>query len=540
MALLDAFGRPIERATLTAEIAAPTYGGVRTPMTGHPGDGLDPNKLAAILREAESGNANSYLELAEVIEERDPHYTGVLSTRRRSVSQLDFTVEAASEDPADVARADEVRQWLRRDELADEVFDMLDAIGKGYSITEIIWDMSMGQFQPSRLEYRDPRFFEFDRTSFARPLLRIDGGTRELPGFKFITTRLKAKSGLPLRSGLARIAMWSYLFKAFTLRDWAIFSATYGQPIRVGRYDTGASEDDRRKLFQAVANIAGDCAAIIPQSMQIEFVEAGNVGASSDLYEKRADWFDRQVSKLVLGQTATTDAVTGGLGSGKEHRQVQEDIERADAKALQAVVNAQLIRPWTTLNYGPDAKSPRVIIGRPEAEDLSLWMEGVGKAIDRGMRVSESEVRDKFGLADPDAKDRILHPMGAQIAPATPPEAPNDPVKRFSAPLKRYDELSGIVAPQAQERPSDGPLSELTSGKPFIAPMEDQVGPVVQAMIDRIFAMSESASDLPELREMIREAYPSIDTSDLTEAITSALTVAAASGVEAAAGETDA
>ena len=110
------------------------------------------------------------------------------------------------------------------------------------------------------------------------------------------------------------------MFKAFTQRDWSIFAQTYGQPLRLGKWAPGASEADKDTLFRAVANIAGDCAAIIPESMSIEFVETGSVGSSVDLYERRADWLDRQISKAVLGQTTTTDAVSGGHAVAQEHR----------------------------------------------------------------------------------------------------------------------------------------------------------------------------------------------------------------------------
>ena len=50
--------------------------------------------------------------------------------------------------------------------------------------------------------------------------------------------------------------------------------------------------------------------------------------------------------------------------SGKEHRQVQEDIERADAKALSAIINRDLIRCWIDLEYGSQKKYPRLRIGR--------------------------------------------------------------------------------------------------------------------------------------------------------------------------------
>ncbi|MEX0842479.1 MAG: DUF935 family protein, partial [Xanthobacteraceae bacterium] len=353
-------GQPIRREVLKQEIAGPTLTGVRSPITGYPGDGLNPRRLASLLREADQGEPLRYLELAEQIEERDLHYAGVLATRKRSVAQLEIQVDAASDEKDDVQKADMIREWLARDELVDETFNILDAIGKGVSFTEIIWDTSQGQWRPKRLEWRDPRWFRFAREDGATPLIRGDQGDTPLPPFKFICAVIRAKSGLPIRSGIARLAAWSWMFKAFTLRDWAIFTQTFGQPIRVGKYPPGATEKDKDTLFSAVANIAGDCAAIVPEGMSIEFASIEGVSAHGDLYQKRAEWLDQQVSKAVLGQTATTDAVTGGLGSGEEHRQVQEDIERADARALSAILNRDLVRPWIELEYGPQQKYPRL------------------------------------------------------------------------------------------------------------------------------------------------------------------------------------
>ena len=57
--------------------------------------------------------------------------------------QLDIQVDAAGEDAFSVAQADMVREWLGRGVLKGAIFDMLDAVGKGFSETEIIWDTSM-------------------------------------------------------------------------------------------------------------------------------------------------------------------------------------------------------------------------------------------------------------------------------------------------------------------------------------------------------------------------------------------------------------
>lgn len=536
-ALVDQYGRSVQRRVLKKEQAAATWGGVRSPLTAYPGDGLNPVRLANILRAADRGDAIQYLELAETIEERDPHYLGVLGTRRRSVSQIDITVEAASDDPEDVTRAEMVRDWLKRDELQSELFDILDTIGKGYSMTEIMWDTSEGQWKPAYLEYRDPRWFRFDRISLQRPMmLDANGQEQELPGFKFIYANIKAKSGLPLRSGLARVAAWGWMFKAFTQRDWAIFTQTYGQPLRVGKWGAGASEADKDTLFHAVANIAGDCAAIIPESMGIDFVETSNVGASSSLYLDRAEYLDKQISKAVVGQTATTDAETGGLGSGKEHRQVQEDIETADAKDLSAVINRDLVRPWMQLEFGRQKHYPRIIIARPEQEDLSREAEILVKLTDGGLRVKASQVYDKFGWEEPGQGDVIFGEI-TQNPPATAkngnPGGSDEFIKRSRAIVKRVGasrrEITGQTSLQA-EKELTAALSSSADLSVLVDRLADDGDPLVQGILEQIEDMLEAAQSLEEFREMLLVGFGEIDAAELEAVIADAMTVAHAGG----------
>ncbi|MEO0956734.1 MAG: DUF935 domain-containing protein [Pseudomonadota bacterium] len=535
--LLDQYGRPIKRRELRKEQSAATWGGVRSPLTTYPGDGLNPLRLANILRAADRGDPIQYLELAETIEERDPHYLGVLGTRRRSVSQIDITVEAASDEQIDVTRAEMVRDWLKRDELQSELFDVLDTIGKGYSMTEIMWDTSEGQWKPEYLEYRDPRWFRFDRISLKRPMmLDANGQEQELPGFKFIYANIKAKSGLPLRSGLARVATWGWMFKAFTQRDWAIFTQTYGQPLRVGKWGAGASEADKDTLFNAVANIAGDCAAIIPESMTIDFVETSNVSASSALYLERAEYLDKQISKAVIGQTATTDAETGGLGSGKEHREVQEDIETADAKDLSAVINRDLVRPWMQLEFGPLQHYPRIKIARPEQEDLEREANILVTLTDGGLRVKASQVYDKFGWEEPGKGDAVFG-QTAQNPPATgepsDPAATDEVFKRSRAIFKRVGARSANN-PMTSAAQAETALTKAHSGSADLSVLVDRLGaegdPHVLSILERIEGMLQAANSFEEFRDMLLAGFGEIDATDLEAVIADAMTAAHAGG----------
>src|SRR5258708_3738548 len=152
----------------------------------HPSGGRTPEKLTAILRQAELGDPFLYLELAEEMEEKDLHYLAVLGTRKQAVGGLPLAVSAASGEKADVRIADMVRNLLLGGtlNLTDALFDVLDAIGKGFSATEIIWDTSGREWMPVRLIWRDPRWFMFDWVSGEQLLVRTlthEGPSAQLP-----------------------------------------------------------------------------------------------------------------------------------------------------------------------------------------------------------------------------------------------------------------------------------------------------------------------------------------------------------------------
>jgi phage gp29-like protein len=388
-----------------------------------------------------------YLELAEEMEEKDLHYLAVLNTRKEAASQLDLEVKPASSEKDDVRAAEMVRAMLADDalDLASAMVDILDAIGKGFSATEIVWDSSNREWFPRRLRWRDPRWFMFDWVSGEELLVRsmnnegarvgvedeqdargshfkgsglygalrgnigIQPLTEPLLPYKFIVHFAKAKAGLPIRGGLARAAGWCYLFKNYVLKDWVTFAEVFGQPLRVGKYGAGATEQDKDTLLQAVANIGTDAAAIIPESMLIEFTEARQTG-SAELYQSFCAYLDAQVSKAVLGQTLTTE-IPQGAGSraaAEVHDTVRRDIMSADARRLAATLNRDLIRPIVDLNLGPRRNYPRLVLGMADDADVTDFVDIVTKLADHGMRIGQRSILRRLGIAEPAEGEPIL------------------------------------------------------------------------------------------------------------------------------------
>ena len=180
MELYDAYGRKADLSRLKEEQAGPTLGGVRNIYsTLHPERDLTPERLTSILQVAEYGDPYLYLELAEAMEEKDLHYHSVLGTRKHAVANLELTVQPVSKDKDDLRAADLVREQLLEGELdmTSSATDQLDALGKGFSVLEIMWaDEGDGvhdfRLYPRLLKWRDPRWFAFDWISGEQVLVR--------------------------------------------------------------------------------------------------------------------------------------------------------------------------------------------------------------------------------------------------------------------------------------------------------------------------------------------------------------------------------
>ncbi|MEQ9132662.1 MAG: DUF935 domain-containing protein [Salinisphaeraceae bacterium] len=503
--IVDRHGQPIKRADLTREIAAPSLTGVRSVWTQSIAGGLTPSRLASLLQAAADGQAHDYLTLAEEMEERDPHYSATLGVRKRAVSGLDAVVESASEESRDEELAEAVRALVRRPAFGYLVDDSLDALGKGYSVCEIMWDRSGPKWWPAEFKHRDPRWFEYDETLEHLGLLDDDhpGRAQPLAPYKFVVHAPRLKSGVALRGGLARLVAFSWICKAYTLKDWVAFAEVFGMPLRLGRYGPGATEDDVAILRNAVANIGSDAAAVLPESMRIEFEQVASATGGHELFQRLAEWLDGQISKAVLGQTMTTDAQSSGLGSNQAsvHNEVRGDILASDARQLSDTLNRDLVRPFIDLNWGTQENYPRLELQVLEPEDLSSLVNALDKLVPLGLRVGASTIRDKFGLPDPADDEEVLTPP--ETAPAPPA------LNRARSHLQR--------ALNRDSGPADD-VDQLTDDLAGDDEWEEQLEP----LIDPIERLAADAADEDEFRRRLPELLEQMDATALIERLADA------------------
>ena len=514
--LLDQFGDPVSRAVIgkmREEIAGTDAIQGRPPFSGHLAARMRPERLGAVIRAADNGNSYEWQIVAEEIEELFPHYYAVLSKRRRAVCQLPITVRAAGDDAESGRHAEFVTDWLETGILAEALFDITDAIGKGASVTEIIWETAPGRVRPAKLAFREARFFEISWEDGETIWLRTGEGFADLLPHKFVLHRHKSKSGLTIRGGLTRAVAFLWMYSVFTLRDWAIFTQAYGMPIRVGRYGPEASNSDKTTLWKAVSSIAGDVAAIIPKSMELEFIKDTDRRAGAELYERRLDWLDREVSKVVLGSTAGTDAIHGSHAVGREHRDVEKDVERFDAGLLSATLTRQLVAPMVAFTFGPQARYPVLMIGQPDQVPLQEFFPGVAAMIDRGLTVRAREVRERFGLSAPEPDDELLGPKTDAAAGEKPLGAPAEGEPDMQA----VRSLAGrLLTRHAEQHP------EIVER--LVERVANEASGALAGMTERVRREFDRATDLADLAE--RLAKLSLPKTEFTQAMARGMALA--------------
>lgn len=518
--LYDAHGNLVDFKALKRELAAPALSSVRQVLSDHPSSGLTPARLARLLKASEEGDAEAYLALAEDMEEKDLHYRAQLQTRKLAVAGLPLVVEAASDAKEDKDDADLVREALCQDGVEDNLVEMLDALGKGFSVTEILWDTSGKRWLPQELVWRDPRWFQFSLEDGRTPLLLEAGLPVPLAPYKFIVHQPRLKSGLPIRGGLARAAAWAWLFGNYALKDWVGFCELFGLPIRVGKYPGGASEPDIEILKEAVANLGTDAAAVIPDDMKVEFVEAATKAASSDLYEKLLRYLDERVTLAVLGQTLTSGQTRGGggsLGLGKVHNQVRQDIVKADARQLAGTLNRDLVRPLVTLNRGPRERYPKVRLQVREAEDLTALAENLAKLVPLGLRVEASVVRDRFGLPDPpEGRDVEL------LAAPAPNQVPDVPVRT------RHGHAGNC--PQCAHAQGSTAGAALDSADLLTDQLEEEAKAAMERLLEPVRRLVQGAKSLEEIQHGLLALYPDMETAAFAQLFAQAMTAGAMAG----------
>lgn len=187
--------------------------------------------------------------------------------------------------------------------------------------------------------------------------------------------------------GSMRALLFWWLFATMDRDWWGRFLERYGAPFLVGKYPE--SDDGARWSLQDAFSTATRLFGIVVSTdTQIE-MKAADASGSGDAFEKFHQTANREISKLIIGQTSSAEIQKSGLGDSQGSAQagVRDDIRKFDAYVLGQMVKTQILAPLWRVN-GWVSPLPTVSFGAITEEEAALTGDFLASLNQAGLQLT--------------------------------------------------------------------------------------------------------------------------------------------------------
>ena len=264
----------------------------------------------------------------------DLHLTGCIGQRKGFVTRKGFKITGKDGQIDEAATALFEQEWF--DEFVSEV---LDTRFWGASLIEFGAPVSvMGQLRFSSVSLVPRRHVRPEYGVIVRD--QNDSPDRGISYREGAMAEWCIEAGRPHDLGLLLKCSPSALSKKNMLAFWDGFGEIFGMPIRIAR-TTSADEKERSKLENMLEKMGAAFFGVFPEGTEIEIKETTR-GDAYNVYDKRIDRANSEISKGTLNQTMTIDSGSS-LSQSEVHLEVFEDVVEQDRKFLRNTINNKLI-----------------------------------------------------------------------------------------------------------------------------------------------------------------------------------------------------
>lgn len=439
------------------------------------GRSISMDMIEHALRAAHRGSMRDLTDILRETVETDPHLGSILNKRFGSVANLPWDIQPASGAGIDRDKAmfyaEVVRAQIRnmktfRKNLAQLAWALFD----GRSCLELQWVMigpdaaiANTRFGSANMAVKEMDWIHPRRLSFGpQRELRIQAETtpgggnfmatgldvREYPD-KFIWWMPQLFGEYPEREGLGiRCMYWSF-FKRFAARERMILSELYGKPWRIITVDeeSSAGGDDLTDADQIVDALGSTHTARLPRGTNLQVIAPGK--SAGQVHQEIIETSDKQNSKLVLGQTGTTDAVPAGLNSNQANVMQDEQLGVLihDASELSEIIESYITDRIIAVNFGEMevTHAPTFTLRADLPADRVAELLRLDAALKAGLSIGRNEAYELSGFSIPDEQEVVLRME-------QPPTPPNSPVAPAIRPMVIYP--TGTTPDVGQQQPA--------------------------------------------------------------------------------------
>jgi phage gp29-like protein len=379
---------------------------------------VDIKKWRSAVTSAESVQNPSRSTLYDLYAELllDAHLQSVLEKRRTAVMNVPVTFRTDGDID------EELEMLIQSPWFSRMIADVLDTK---------FWGHTLLQFR------KDGVFIDYDLI----PRKHV------MPERGIVKLNQNDSTGLPYRDGaipgvmevgsrtdlglLCQAAPW-VIYKRNCMGDYAQYAELFGMPIRKGTYD-GYDEIARQKLLNDLAEMGSAGVFVHPEGTSVDFVESTQKGGSNEVYTGLINIANAEISKLILGNTLTTDVGQSGTQAlGTIHREVEEQIMQSDRRFVTEVLNYHLSDVLTAFGY--NLENGEFAFQDEESIPLKDQIDVLVKARNElKLPISDDHLYETLGIPKPENYDELKAKAETALKETKDPVAQqqnSDPVKR--------------------------------------------------------------------------------------------------------------
>lgn len=264
----------------------------------------------------------------------DAHLSGCIAQRKGKVLQKDFRLVNA-----DGKENTEATELLQTSWFLDFLDLCLDSIYWGPTLIQlgdVVRDDGPMRFDCVELVPRKHVVPEYGR------LVRNPGDDwrNGIPYREGDIANWCVEVGRPRDLGLLLKCAPSCISKKNMLAYWDVFGEIFGMPMRIARVN-GLDDAERARTEAALRDMGAAQYIVTTDGTEIEIKESSR-GDAYNVYDKRVDRCNSELSKVVLNQTMTIDSGSS-LSQSEVHLEIFERTTESDATMCAHIINGWLL-----------------------------------------------------------------------------------------------------------------------------------------------------------------------------------------------------
>lgn len=293
--------------------------------------------------------------------------------------------------------------------------ELHNCIAWGYTllqINSITWNEEEEQYKIAydlipRKHVHPERNFEC--VSFEQSFTSRDILFKQPPYNKYILS-----AGDPYDMGLLVKAAQYVIYKRGDFGDWAQYAEMFGMPFREGRYDDYDNET-RIALERMMEAYGGANYAILPRGAEFKIHETSGAGGSNTLYKDLYAACNAEISKIMLGNTLTTEQGDKGARSlGDVHAEGEKIKNQSDETLLLSVLNGKFKAILKTFGFNVTGgyiwhKSPE----KNWSDLKNKW--DVIRSMKQELPIDDDYIYDEMGIPKPDNYDELRQKLDESV-----------------------------------------------------------------------------------------------------------------------------